>query len=104
MISIFTEAPPAGGRPGLAPPDRAISAAREITTSRLVLDAGGESRYESKDEETVIVLQQGKGTFKAGGQNWPVSRSDVFKERATALYVPPGVAVTVNVLPRLGQT
>jgi 5-deoxy-glucuronate isomerase len=75
---------------------RGTGGAREITTSRLVLPAGGESQYVSADEETVVVLQQGKGTFRASGQTWTVSRADVFSERATALYLPPATPLTVR--------
>lgn len=68
--------------------------ARELTSWRLKLDTGAE-RFSIPDEETVVVLQQGSGTFDVDGQKWPVSRTDVFSERATALYVPPGRTLTV---------
>src|SRR5205085_10065861 len=41
-------------------------------------------------------LQQGRGVFEAGGHRWPVSRSGVFTERATALYLPPGLRLTLH--------
>src|SRR3954469_17148821 len=74
---------------------RGSGGAREITTSRLLLAAGGDVLFGSDNEETVLVLQQGKGVFQAGGQSWTVSRADVFSERATALYLPPGTPLTV---------
>ncbi len=70
--------------------------ARELTSHRLRLSAGGTTRFSSPAEETIVVLQDGKGTFAAGGKSWQVSRSGVFTERATALLLPPGVEVTVT--------
>ena len=37
--------------------------ARELTSSRLCLRAGGIATYQSDGEETIVVLQQGRGTF-----------------------------------------
>src|SRR5437763_1269285 len=75
---------------------RGPDAARELTSWRLCVGAGTTERYASADEETVVVLQEGRGTFDAGAQRWPVSRSNVFDERATAIYLPPGCALTVH--------
>ncbi len=75
---------------------RGTAGARELSTRRLTLDAGGTATFRLNDEETVVVLQHGTGTFAAGGSAWPVSRSGVFTERATALYLPPGVELTVT--------
>jgi 5-deoxy-glucuronate isomerase len=69
--------------------------ARELTSHRLRLSTGGTARFSSPAEETIVVLQEGKGTFAAGGKSWRVSRSGVFTERATALLLPPGIEVTV---------
>src|SRR6185503_1833634 len=70
--------------------------ARELTSWRLRLDAGGREQYLSPDEETVVVLQDGSGTFEVGDERWPVSRAGVFTERATALYLPPGCGLSVR--------
>src|SRR5918995_4360813 len=70
--------------------------ARELTSHRLRLSSGGTARFSSPAEETVVVLQEGKGTFAAGGKSWPVSRSGVFTERATALLLPPGVELVAR--------
>ena len=70
--------------------------ARELTSYRLRLGAGATGRYSSPAEETVLVLQEGTGTFAAGGKSWRVSRAGVFTERATALLLPPGVEATVT--------
>jgi 5-deoxy-glucuronate isomerase len=70
--------------------------ARELTSHRLRLSSGGTGRFSSPTEETIVVLQEGKGTFAAGGKSWRVSRSGVFTERATALLLPPGIEVTVT--------
>jgi 5-deoxy-glucuronate isomerase len=70
--------------------------ARELTSWRMRLPAGKSAAYSAKDEETVFVLQEGRGVVKAGDQRWTVSRSGVFTERATALYLPPGVTLSVE--------
>jgi 5-deoxy-glucuronate isomerase len=70
--------------------------ATEITSWRLSLQANERERYSNAREETVLVLQQGKGVLSVAGSDWPVSRGDVFSDRATALYVPPGVELTVT--------
>jgi 5-deoxy-glucuronate isomerase len=70
--------------------------ARELTSSRLSLAPGQPYDYRVPGEETIVVLQQGRGSFAVGGQRWPVGRRDVFSERATALYLPPGAALTVT--------
>ena len=70
--------------------------ARELTTQRLTLAAGGSARYSAPGEETVVVLQQGAGTWTSGDRTWTVSRSDVFTGRATALWLPPGEELEVH--------
>jgi 5-deoxy-glucuronate isomerase len=75
---------------------RGEKGARELTSWRLVLQPGASERYSSPSEETVVVLQNGRGTFAAGGETWDVSRTNVFEERATALYLPPGVELRVT--------
>jgi 5-deoxy-glucuronate isomerase len=74
---------------------RGTGAARELTTRRLTLDAGATIRFAVPDEETIVVLQQGAGTFAAAGCNWNVRRAGVFTDRATALFLPPGVELQV---------
>ena len=58
---------------------------------RLHLAPGSSAEHASESDEMIVVLQEGAGTFEAGGQKWDVSRKSVFDERATALYVPPGM-------------
>ena len=70
--------------------------ARELTSWRLTLDAGQSEQYVSPDEETVVVLQQGRGVFEVGDDRWPVARADVFSDRATAAYLPPARTLTVR--------
>lgn len=69
--------------------------ARELTTWRLCLSPGGSVRHSLPDEETILILQQGAGTVCAGDKRWHVARAGVFKERATAIYLPPGVPLQV---------
>jgi 5-deoxy-glucuronate isomerase len=75
---------------------RGDAGARELTSSRISLRAGGSVRYVCQDEESVIVLQEGRGTFVTPDATWPVSRANVFAERATALYLPPRVPLVVK--------
>src|SRR5262249_50065832 len=69
--------------------------ARELTSWRLQLRSGASHDYKSPDEETVVVLQEGRPIFWVDGHEWRVARSGVFTERPTALYLPPGAAVHV---------
>ena len=69
---------------------------RELTSRRLVLENGQSARYENPDEETVLVLHEGAGALEVAGRRWDVSRTGVFAERATALYLPAGVALQVT--------
>ena len=75
---------------------RGVGDARELTSRRLRLAPGASERYVSADEETVVVLQEGRGVFEAAGERWSVNRPGVFAERATAVYLPPGCELTVR--------
>ena len=70
--------------------------ARELTSSRLCLRPGTSATYVRPGEETIVVLQQGRGTFSTPELTKSVSRTGVFTERATAMCVPPGVSLTVT--------
>jgi len=76
--------------------------AKELTSSRLRLGQGATHRYQVAGEETIVVLQEGRGTFKTSAGEfkpsdaWTLSRRGVFAERATALYVPPGIQLNVT--------
>ena len=59
-------------------------------------DPGTSATYVRPGEETIVVLQQGRGTFATPELTTSVSRSGVFTERATAMCVPPGVSLTVT--------
>src|SRR5262245_28140409 len=75
--------------------------AQWLSTRRLMLQPGERPTVRSADEETVVVLQEGAGVFEAGGRRDEVSRRNVFAERATALYLPPGVELAVSATTRL---
>src|SRR5213075_2012037 len=75
---------------------RGEGGAAEVTSWRLSLEAGKRERYVNDSEETVLVLQQGSGRLSAAGSQWSVTRSNVFSDRATALYLPPGVELTIE--------
>lgn len=75
---------------------RGDGGARELTSSRLRLAPGASYRYQIAAEETVLVLQEGKGTFATADHTWTLSRRNVFDDRASAVYVPPGTTLTVT--------
>ena len=75
---------------------RGQAGAHEITTHRIHLDPGGAATFTAPGEETVVVLQEGRGAFAVANRQWAVSRHSVFTERATALYLPPGVELRVT--------
>src|SRR3954468_600106 len=75
---------------------RPDSGARELTTHRLTLSGGQSARFSIPDEETVVVLQRGAGTFVCDAHRWDVARADVFSERATALLLPPGRTLAIS--------
>ena len=70
--------------------------ARELTSSRLCLSAGAKATYVNGDEETIVVLQQGRGTLATPELTRDVSRAGVFAERATAMCLPAGVTLTIT--------
>ena len=75
--------------------------AQWLTSRRLILEPGDRAPFRSADEETVVVLQEGSGSFEAGGRRDEVSRRTVFAEPATALYLPPAVDLVVAATTRL---
>ena len=75
---------------------RGESGARELSTHRIRVEPGKTLTFMLPDEEAIVVLHEGRGTFSAGGDTWPVSRKDVFTERATALYLPVGDTLEIT--------
>ena len=75
---------------------RGDSGAKELSTHRIRAEAGATTTFSSPGEEAIVILQEGRGTFETGGKRWPVSRSSVFKERATAVYLPVGSELKVT--------
>jgi 5-deoxy-glucuronate isomerase len=70
--------------------------ARELTSARLRLAAGQSASWTWPGEETIIVLQEGRGTFATPALTRSVTRQGIFTERASAMCVPPGVTLTVT--------
>lgn len=94
LNETLIRAPRVNGRQQLL--RRGSRGASELSVARLRLAAGGEHECTAPGEETIVVLQEGRGTFAVGDREWPVSRSGVFTERATALYLPPGATLRAN--------
>jgi 5-deoxy-glucuronate isomerase len=74
---------------------RGDAGAKELTTHRIRLEAGKVATFKLADEEAIVVLQEGRGTLAVGGEQWTVSRKDVFSERATAVFLPAGNELTI---------
>ena len=87
-------APRVDGRQQLL--QRGKGGASELSIARLRVPAGAVEEYAAPGEETIVVLQEGRGTFAVNGREWQVSRKGVFTERATALYLPPGATLRVT--------
>src|SRR4051812_27226035 len=74
---------------------RGDGGARELTTWRVRLPPGTKAQSHAPGEESVLVVQSGAATVTVAGQEFEVSRKDVFQERATAVYAPPGEPITI---------
>jgi 5-deoxy-glucuronate isomerase len=70
--------------------------AREISSLRLRLAAGANYKVHVAGEETILVLQEGTGSFTTPDGTWTLSRRNVFDERASGVYLPPGAHLTVH--------
>ena len=75
---------------------RGEAGARELSTHRIRVEPGKDATFRVPDEEAIVVLQEGRGTFAAGRDQWSVSRKDVFSERATAVYLPVGSELRIS--------
>ena len=94
LTDTLHRVPRADGRQLLV--KRGADGSRELTAWRLHLPAGATDDYVAPKEETIVVLQDGRGTFAAGDHSWTVGRSGVFSDRATALYLPPNTPLRVT--------
>jgi 5-deoxy-glucuronate isomerase len=74
---------------------RGDGGARELSTWRLRVAAGGEERHAVPGEESILVVQSGAATIRVDGEQFSVARKGVFEERATAIYAPPGAELAV---------
>lgn len=72
---------------------RGEGGAREMTTWRVRLPAGDKAESRIPGEESVLVVQSGAATVTVSGQEFEVSRENVFQQRATAVYAPPGESI-----------
>src|SRR3954470_2113660 len=77
---------------------RGDGGARELTSSRLRLAAGASYKYQIAAEETVLVLQEGQGTFTTADGSWTRARRTLSAERASAIYLPPAMPLTVTAI------
>lgn len=74
---------------------RGDGGARELTTWRLRLAPGSHHHYTAAAEESVLIVQSGAASARVGEQTWKLSRTDVFQERASAVYLPPGELLNI---------
>ncbi len=75
--------------PGLTP-------LRHLRIGTVRLSPGSEIRLTFPDWETVLVLLRGKGDLEWPEGSVKVDRPDVFRELATALYLPSGMSVRLK--------
>jgi 5-deoxy-glucuronate isomerase len=75
---------------------RGHGGARELTTWRIRLSPGTKAQSHIPGEESVLVVQSGAATVTVSRQHFEVSRKDVFQERATAVYAPPGESIAID--------
>jgi 5-deoxy-glucuronate isomerase len=94
LKDTLIRAPRVSGRQQLL--RRGSHGASELSLSRIRVPAGEAEEFSAPGEETIVVLQEGSGSFSVGSRHWPVKRHDVFTERATALYLPPGATLRVE--------
>ena len=94
LTETYVRAPRAEGMQLLQ--RRGERGARELTTRRLTCSAGASAAFVEPQEETIVVLLQGRGRFAADGRSWDVARAGVFSQPATALLLPPGYEVRVQ--------
>jgi 5-deoxy-glucuronate isomerase len=94
LNNTLLRVPRANGRQDLL--RRGTRGAKELSVARWRMPAGTADDYVAPGEETIVVLQEGRGVFAVNGREWPVSRDSVFTERATALYLPPGASLRVT--------
>jgi 5-deoxy-glucuronate isomerase len=80
---------------------RGEAGAHQLSTRRVIVAAGDAATLTIPGEEAVVVVQCGKASFAVAGRSWDVSRQDVFTERATALYLPPGATLEIRAAERL---
>ena len=75
---------------------RGDAGARELSTRRIRLTAGRQTTLLLPGEEAVLVVHQGRAALRAGSHAWDVSRTGVFDERATGLYLPPDTPLEIQ--------
>ena len=67
-----------------------------LSASRIRLDAGHSESFRIAGEESVVVVQRGAATLRVGATAWKAARRDVFTDRASALYLPPGDTLDIR--------
>ena len=75
---------------------RGEAGAKEISTRRVQLEPRASAQVAIPNEEVVLVVQKGRARLTVGDRHWDVHRTDVFAERATALYLPVGATLTID--------
>ena len=75
---------------------RGEAGAKELTTRRIHLDTDAVAHVRIPGEETILVIQKGRARLTVGSERWDVHRADVFKERATALFLPPDASLEIR--------
>lgn len=76
--------------------ERGEGHAKELRLMRLALEPGLRESLSFEGQEAVVVLLDGDVTFSWNGESRQAQRENPFKERASALYLPPGIEATVQ--------
>ncbi len=54
------------------------------------LEAGASFQRTEERKETGLILLKGKGVINVEGKTWKIEREDVFSQKGSGVYVPPG--------------
>jgi len=67
-----------------------------IEFSIINLKPGASHRATEEQKETGIILLQGRGSIDIGSEKSSISRKNVFEEKPTGAYVPPGIGWSIE--------
>ncbi|HHH40447.1 MAG TPA: 5-deoxy-glucuronate isomerase [Chloroflexi bacterium] len=87
-----------GYQPVVQPGDGGLN---RLEVGLLTLEEGAAYTAATEGQETFLVLWEGQGMVEVGDRRWAVARAGLFQEKPSAVYVPPGMAWTIQGEPEL---